>query len=128
MISRNKKDADHNLRGLNILRSWTKPYFGQTDLLNDAKEPMLGAPPDILLLSAYARNELGSIGNIRRIPTVITQLNIPYPSEVDYMPTSYGVSIPVVMVIDITLQAQYAPIEAERFDMRAYREGRLEGW
>lgn len=108
LVSRSREEASKNLYRLNILRSWTMPYFG----VNNTSK-LVGAPPDVLSLTAYATGERdhanansavqGSTDlldiddvpsrersrptNIHNIPVVLQQLSIPYPSDVDYIDT-----------------------------------------
>jgi len=107
LISRTREEASKNLYRLNILRSWTMPYFG----VNNSK--LVGAPPDVLALTAYATggrdhaNENSAVQgssdlveiadtpshertrptNIHNIPVVLQQISIPYPSDTDYIDT-----------------------------------------
>lgn len=109
------------------------------DVISTAKEvgvgsgafEFRGAPPAVLLLSAYSRSSaLGvSPGHINRVPVVIQSLNIPYPSDVDYVPAKdIGVPMPSVMTIDITLTESHSPREYERFSLGAYKNGTLSGF
>ena len=111
LVSRTSAEATKNLYRLNILRSWAMPYFGVNSL------GLIGAPPDVLALSAYARGsadtartqskvvqEVGTEAetdqstakdnarvratNIQNVPCVLQQISIPYPSDTDYIPTA----------------------------------------
>ena len=155
MVSRTTEEADRNLRRLWMLRGWTMPRFGrnsstlsgpqranrQSDFNGTSEffnEPdkrdklgveALGAPPQVLKLSAYS-NPASQSGrrnpqHIDRVPVVIQQLNIPYPSDVDYIPTSTGVPMPIIMTVDITLVETHSPSEYERFSLNHYRSGIL---
>ena len=93
---------------------------------------VLGAPPQVLLLSAYSNNKSVSgqrTGqHISRVPVVIQQLNIPYPSDVDYIPTTqkYGnTPMPIIMTVDITLVETHSPAEYERFSLEDFSRGIL---
>lgn len=108
LVSRTREEAAKNLYRLNILRAWAMPYFG----LKNTR--LVGAPPDVLALSAYSTglqdsahasgrgdSEDSIIGdgsdpnylrrnrptNIHNIPCVMQQISIPYPSDVDYIDT-----------------------------------------
>lgn len=89
-----------------------------------------GSPPQVLELSAYAHD--GHIGNemghINRVPVVITTLNIPYPSDVDYFPTTAGVPMPSIMSIDISLAETHSPREYEKFSLTDFKRGTLRGF
>ncbi len=111
LVSRSREEASRNLYRLNILRSWAMPYFGK------ASSRLVGAPPDVLALTAYATGlqdsanavaaaarverlgtgELNATDsgvlerkratNIHQIPVVLQQISIPYPSDTDYIDT-----------------------------------------
>lgn len=96
---------------------------------------LLGSPPDILLLSAYSpRGEFVSRGgtnrrmmatNIHNVPVVVTNLTIPYPSDVDYIPTDDGQPMPRMMTIDIQLSETHSPQEYNKFSIQDFRNGVL---
>ncbi len=90
---------------------------------------VLGAPPQVLLLSAYSDNRSRTgrrqSQHIDRIPVVIQQLNVPYPSDVDYIPTTSGVPMPIIMTVDITLVETHSPAEYENFSLDDYSRGLL---
>ena len=110
----------------------------------------MGSPPRVLELSAYSLDS-GSltgangininkdIGNIYRIPVVMSQYNIQYPSDVDYIPTaevkagnvllvSKGVPFPTIMNIDLNLTETHSPNEYNNFSLSDFRNGRLAGF
>lgn len=148
LFSRTSEEATRNYHKLQILRSWRFPSFGlsaQDELYGDVQ---LGSPPAVLELSAYARpngnNESGrATGLLHRIPVVITQLGIDYPSDVDYIPTLDGKSIqgttefahipngipmPTVLPISIQLMEAHSPSQYSNFSLADFRRGRLEGF
>lgn len=149
LVSRTQVEADKNLRRLWLLRSWCTPRFGRSTLSDKnhalrsvrAQNPgfdpnvynqseygieLVGAPPTILYLSAYSRNSgLGQMQHINKVPTVIQQLSIPYPSDVDYIPTTSGTPMPTVMTIDITLMETHSPLEYENFSLDSFKRGNL---
>lgn len=96
-----------------------------------------GGPPDVLLLTAYApRGEYAEIGrnsvrrrisatNIHNVPVVMTNLTIPYTSDVDYIPTENGQPFPRMMTIDIQLSETHSPQEYNKFSLHDYRQGIL---
>lgn len=94
----------------------------------------LGAPPQVLLLSAYSRTSQTSgtrgIGHIRRVPVIIQQMSIPYPSDVDYIPTDdeNPTPMPTIMTLDITLIETHSPTEYENFSLDDFRLGNLTGF
>jgi hypothetical protein len=86
----------------------------------------MGAPPNIVYLSAYATAQRR--GNVYKIPTVITNMSIPYPSDVDYINTSTGVPFPTMMQIDLQLSEVHAPDEYNAFNLEHFRNGELTGF
>lgn len=89
-------------------------------------EELMGAPPPIVFLTAYANST--QRGNIYKIPTVITNLTIPYPSEVDYISTLGGQPFPTIMTIDIQMTEVHSAREYEQFSLNKYRAGDLSGF
>lgn len=100
-----------------------------------------GAPPDVLYFYAYNNNDLDgrnnatktfSALNISRVPVVVTSLSITYADDVDYIPVFQGTTNsakaqpwPVKMDISLSLAETHSPAEMERFDLNAYKQGRL---
>lgn len=100
---------------------------------NQAQLKFLGAPPDVLYLTAYsdARDTGGKLNrptNIFRIPVVITSLSINFPNDVDYIPTIDGQPFPIIMSISLSLVESHSPREMEKFDIFKYRDGLLPGY
>lgn len=102
-----------------------------------AGSELLGRPPEVLLLSAYSRSSTTRLGggtqnrigeHLNRIPVVLQQLTIPYPSDVDFINTSNGVPMPTIMILDMTLAETHSPREYERFSLQDFRSGRLAGF
>lgn len=90
---------------------------------------LLGAPPEVLLLSAYSKeSDMTLIRNIFKVPVVIQQLSLPYPSDCDYIPTEDGVPFPTLMTIDLQLQEAHSPTEVKAFDIFKYRRGELKNF
>lgn len=150
LISRTPQEADNTIRRINLLRSWTKPVFGrytvpktgpdnkvtyQSQTTLDSADPnaayylsntdVLGAPPKVLEFTAYSSNDRSRYGNINGIPVVITNLNISYPNDVDYIPSSSGTPVPIMMSVDISLTETHAPIEYANFSIADYRDGKM---
>lgn len=157
-ISRNASDAAKNMQRLQLLRSWTMPYFGQTTTNASPTEKqtqsrvagsgyeLRGAPPDVLYFYAYASSTPDSssdlaLTNLARIPVVLTSLDITYPDDVDYIPTSVSVlkpngsisstdavPFPVKMDVGMTLMETHSPTEYQSFDLLKYKSGTLVGF
>jgi len=143
-VSRNQQQATANMMYLQKLRGWTMPYFGlrsnvdgftqpygSTDPVEDSSS-MLGAPPDVLYFYAYSdhRNaskdrELGLV-NLKKIPVVMTSLNIAYPEDVDYIPVvGTGEPFPVKMDVTLELAETHAPKGYEQFSLSMFKRGQL---
>lgn len=160
LISRTPSEARTNIRQLQMLRGWTRPRFGLNDtaslpgvsntINNQSLVGLLGAPPDVLYLWAYSRNNGDnarksipvpdnsnvqnnriSYTNVNKVPVVITSLNITYPHDVTYIPTledGTGDPFPVMMDITIDVVETHSPIEYERFSLQQYKNGILENF
>lgn len=172
LVSRSPTDALKNLQQLQLLRSWTMPFFGiasakvgqsnndstsklpSTNFVpyQDANETfnnqadairgggtkgdvnLLGAPPEVLYLYGYSTSQndsrSDSVGNLNRIPVVMTSLNITYPDDVDYIPVYSSPDgktepFPVKMEVGISLTETHSPAEYERFDLMSFKQGTL---
>lgn len=91
---------------------------------------LLGAPPEVLYLYAYSASQGGGrspgLVNINRIPVVLTTLEIVYPEDIDYIPSSdNGEPFPVKMDVTITLIETHSPREYERFSLADFKRGQL---
>lgn len=91
---------------------------------------LLGAPPEVLYLYAYSAAQSGQrspgLVNINRIPVVLTNLEITYPEDVDYIPSSSnGEPFPVKMEVAIALVETHSPREYERFSLADFKRGQL---
>lgn len=121
LISRNTEEATKNLKTLNIIRSWVMPYYGEGTNSGDLKQ-YLGAPPDILMFSAYGTEVIGEH------PAVLESYNTTFPPEIDYVPaqTDNGpVPFPVVLNISLTIKEAWSPNEFSGFDLAKYKVGNL---
>ena len=126
LLARTEREAQEKLRIQNLIRGWTKPYFGKG---NSASET--GLPPDVLLFSAYGHQ------NISRIPVVIGSYNIEYPNDSDYLylartaggtPITDASATPISSVISLNLQEVRSMRELNGFDLQKYKEGNLVDW
>lgn len=108
---------------------------------------LLGAPPDLLYLYAYSTSTNNSRDikhgvNINRVPVVLTSLDITYPNDVDYIPTlannqqssdqapwnDTSEPFPMKMDVTISLLETHSAREYERFNLAAYKQGKLTGF
>ena len=96
-----------------------------------ASHEYLGAPPQVLELSAYSRqgasSGINSLGHLYRVPCVIDNLSILYPTDCDYMPTDEDepTPMPTIMTIDISLVETQSPSQLSNFSLSDYRAGIL---
>lgn len=146
LFSRTGAEATKNYNRVQILRSWRYPVFGSTPE-NDPVygRQVIGAPPPVLELSAYAKpsgnSSSGQMANglIHRVPVVITNIGIDYPTDVDYIPTlavqdptlahiPSGIPVPAVWNISIQLMESHSPTQYQKFSLTDFRRGRLEGF
>jgi len=151
LISRNQEQATTSMRYLQLLRGWTMPYFGLRSQFDGPTPPnarggipptidsndrtsMLGAPPDVLYLFAYSssmgadadRSGTGGRVNLKKLPVVITSLNITYPEDVDYIPVKdTGEPFPVRMEVSIELAETHSPRGYEDFSLSMFKQGLL---
>jgi hypothetical protein len=117
LISRTVAEATENQRTLNLMRSWLMPYYGYgTEIEN---KNMLGAPPDVLMFSAYGEQ------NIANIPVVLESMNFSWPNDVDYIHTDDMQPFPVILSIDIALKEAWSPREYSGFSLGAYKAGNM---
>jgi hypothetical protein len=131
LISRNAIEAEENLQTVNQLRSWMVPFFGATNTqgVDGYSSDLLGSPPEVLKFSAYSDVNGNSYTNIRNIPVVMTNLSIPYPTDVDYIKTSESNQpFPAIMNVEITIVETHSPREFSNFDLIKYRKGQLQGF
>lgn len=113
----------------NTIRQLIEELAGETPTQN-----YLGAPPQLLHLSAYSRQGamrgVRSLGHIRRVPVLIESLNIFYPSDIDYIPTNETLPtpMPTIMSIDLSLIEAQSPRRLTNFNLESFRQGQLEGF
>ena len=122
------------------------PYFQNTPEHQSEKQryfgtELLGAPPEILYLSVYS-HEVGKTStsgktnvntwsvsqHINKVPVVLQQLTIPYPNDVDYINTSSGVPMPIIMNLDLQLLETHSPNSYEAFSLNNFKNGTLVGF
>jgi hypothetical protein len=103
----------------------------------DRGTELLGAPPDVLYLYGYASSDqrqtaeggfqLQSAVNIHKVPVVMTSLDIAFPSDVDYIPSSDVLPspFPTKMEVSISLIETHSPSEYQQFSLADFKTGRL---
>lgn len=125
MVSRTKAEATKTFQYTHLLKSWTVP-----NSLNDTDAVLGGGvnTPQVLRLYGYG---FISKGQLRGVPVVITSLNITYPSNVTYIPTTdTRAYIPIIQSFSIELKEvrNLEELTPENFKIQAYREGTLVYW
>lgn len=142
-ISRSINEATRTLAYVQYLRTWAMPVFGTAGTATG--ENILGAPPSVLFLTAYSRSTLSdaqtsktvpigngtssstpAIGNnIYNVPVVITSLNIPFPSDVDYIPTINNIPVPTIIQVTVSLVETHSPNAYAKFNIQQFKLGQL---
>lgn len=117
LISRTIAEADKNQEIINTLRGWMMPYYGLGT--EHSAKSKLGAPPDVLIFTAYGDRNIGPI------PVVLESASWTWPNDVDYIHTSKGQPFPVIFNIDVQLKEAWSPKEYSGFDLLAYKQGDL---
>lgn len=117
LISRTTEEATENLKYINLLRSWTMPFYGNGT--QKAFPKLLGAPPPILTLSGYGDSMIGPIS------CVLERYDWRWPNDIDYIPTNNGEPFPVIVDISLTLRESWSPNEFSNFDLLHYKNGNM---
>ena len=120
-IARNQQEATLNQIYLNVIRAWTMPFYGNGTDSDEELKRYLGAPPPILTLSAYGSK------NISGVKCVLTNYDVSWPNDVDYLPTIDGEPFPVIINISLSLEETWSPSEFSGFDLRKFYAGDLSG-
>lgn len=130
-VSRTAEEAQRNLNYINLLRSWSMPYFG-TGTEADEKTNQshtstggvsgsrFGAPPDTLMLSAYGETMIGPVA------CVLTNSSWTWPNEVQYIQAANGNPFPVSLQITVELTESYSAVEYSSFSLASYKAGNLD--
>lgn len=118
-VSRTSAEASYNLKMLNIIRSWSLPYYGQGTANQIASR--LGAPPDILQLTAYGANMIGPV------PTVLTDASWTWPNDITYIAAQDAngarAAFPITLTISMTLTESFSIKEYSNFSLYDYKTG-----
>lgn len=147
LVSRSVNEATRNLTYIQYLRSWAMPVFGTVKGNASVGEKTLGTPPAVLFLTAYSTGKpksgqqdksvttpaLGtgeytnpSYGsNLYKIPVIITHLSIPFPEDVDYIPTLNNYPIPMITTVSISLAETHSPNKYSSFNLQDFKNGTL---
>lgn len=113
LTSETRKKADYTLAVIHFLRTFSKMNYGIND--SDA-----GMPPRILYFSAYGDNMF------HRVPVAIRTFTIPFDNSVDYVQTSHGTQVPIVVDIQISIQFMPTPSKMKsEFSLSEFANGNL---
>jgi hypothetical protein len=118
LISRTMVEAEENLGWLNMIRSWTMPFYGVGTSNNKETAAYLGAPPPILTLTAYGDKMIGPV------TCVLETYSWTFPNNVDYIKCAKsGNPFPVILDITLNLKESFSPAEYSGFDLVSYKQG-----
>lgn len=119
LLSRTAEEAEKSFRDKNLLNSWRFPESGKADVA-------LGRDSYPSTVNLWGYN-----GMFRGIPTLVTSISFEWPDDVDYVRSTSGVSMPILMGVSITLKEAQA-IESVKFkndfDISQFRAGTLRRW
>jgi hypothetical protein len=108
--------AKYSLAAIHFMRTITKMRYGEND-------PLRGAPPPVLLFSAYGTYMF------ENVPVVVSNFSISLPNDVDYVDTQVNYihhAVPILFTMDIELMIQRAvgPVRKE-FTLGNFASGKL---
>ncbi len=81
--------------------------------------------PDTSNNPPYVGGSLALGNNIYEVPVVITNLEIPFPADVDYIPTVNQVPVPTVVTVSIQLVETHSPNKYASFTLQDFKAGNL---
>ncbi len=126
LISRTSEEATKNLKNINIIRSWTMPFYGVGTENDPATKQYLGSPPQILTLTAYGNMMIGPV------KCVLESYSWQFPDNIDYLPAYPDGSnsgppspFPVILNIELQLKESYSPAEFSGFSLMKFKKGEL---
>lgn len=121
LISRTVAEAEENYKFVSLLRAWRMPSNGAgTGTLGNDK-----AAPETLRLWGYDGDNKG---HFLGIPVVVESLGLTFPEDTDYITTSAGYQMPIVMPVSLTLVETHTASDIEKFNYGAYKQGVLVEW
>lgn len=113
LTSETREKADYTLAVMQFFRTFTKMNYGQND-------PDAGLPPRIMNFSAYGQYMFNNV------PVAIRTYTIQLQDNVDYVQTSFGTQVPLIMDINITLTYMPTPSKIKReFSLNSFANGSL---
>jgi len=128
-ISRTIDEAELNYGYVNLLRSWMIPQ-SQSGASGEGKT---GRPP-ILRLNGYKKQ-------FNSIPTVLSEMSVNYPEDVDYIEVPDLAMVPIIQSVDVTLIESHkststrlsdddakSNTQKNEFNLKEFRKGILVGY
>jgi hypothetical protein len=116
-VSRTKEEATKTWSSVQLLRSWLNPD-------PNYKYGFDSATPHVLKLYGYGRTWRG-------IPVVLTSLNVSYPNDIDYVPTSVdNTKVPIVQTVTLNLTEARTVDDLinNKFNLELFKIGQLPNW
>lgn len=114
LISRTELEAQKNWHYINILRSWRMPN-------QNVGQAFKSAEPSVLNMFGYGKIFKG-------IPVVIKNISFDFNTDSDYIKSKNGSDIPIILPVSIQLQEMRTVEDMNTFDIKAFREGKLNWW
>lgn len=107
-VSRTPQEASINLNYINILKAWRMPQ-------GDMEEP------ETIRLFAYDKV-------LKGIPCMMQNLNIEWSDDVDYIPSTNGVPVPIIQTVSIALKEARNFDDIQNFKYEDFKAGKLDQW
>lgn len=111
-----KADAAYWIGCVHFLRSMTKMFYGNGDLV--------GNPPLMTRLNGYGKHVLNNI------PCVISNFTVDLPSDIDYISVTVDGTpnyVPTQSTITVTVSPNYARSSVSRFSLKDFANGSFVG-
>lgn len=113
LTSETREKADYTLAAMQFFRTFTKMNYGQNDV--DA-----GLPPRLMNFSAYGQYMF------QDVPVAVRTYTTQLQDNVDYVQTSFGTQVPLIVDINITLTYMPTPSNIKReFSLSNFANGSL---
>lgn len=114
-LSRTREEAENTWKSIQLLKAWANPDTNYRYGIDTGT-------PHVLRLYGYGRTWQG-------IPVALTSVNVDYPTDVDYIPTSYGTNVPVIQSVSFQLTEARTPDDLlVKFDLQKFKLGILPEW
>lgn len=109
-VSRTVEEANITYQQINTLKSWLVP----------ADTGGITRKPEVVKLWGYKRQFDG-------IPMSLSNLNITWGDDVDYIETSFA-WVPIIQTVSMTLIETHTTDEIKKFDINLYKQGIMPGF